>query len=313
MHFWSLVLNFFLLLVDQRCALAHGADTYLRYFNVAPYVRTASRMLMNNGVSNTSDRLAVMLLFSHAMRDEHYGPCFRCSFLSMQKNLMGATKCDFFIFARPEAIKELSSLSWIKGGSNTYILTIDEEDETNWKVPRWIRPESNWSQGWPEDYRLMGHWRLGFSFPFAHELGYRFMLQTDTDVYINQPITIDLVREAREKGFYLTNRQFTFNEVKRFYKGLPELADYWITTRTLLDGAHITADNASKAGIKGPIFKHCNPKDRSGLRTATTRDSTVPGWQGWDALCIAGHFSIFSLDWWFSWEVQVRQSIDLRM
>jgi len=285
----------------------HGADTYLKYFNVQPYVRTAQQLLMNNGVSlsSVSERLAVMLLFSHALRDEHYGPCFKCSLISMQENLLKAgTKADFYIFVRPSAIKELASCSWIKNGLNIYILTLDEDDETNWKVPTWIRPVSNWSQGWPEEYRLMGHWRLGFQFPFVRQLGYSYMLQTDTDVYINMPIKVDLVKEARERRFFLTNRNFTFYEVRRYYKGLPELADYWLTSRTNLDGAHITAENASRAGIQGPIFRHCNPQDRSGLRTAPTRDAQTPGWSGWDALCIAGHFSIFDLDWWFSWQVQ---------
>ena len=296
-----------LLILWIACSDAeHQAESYLKYYNVEAHVRLARASLTKAGVTSTSDRLAVMLLFTHALRDEHYGPCFRCSFLSMQANinLQGATKADFFIFVRPEVVDEMSKLSWIKSGKNLHILTVDPEDDRNWKVPTWLRPSSNWSQGWPEDYRLMGHWRLCFSFPFARQLQYKYMLQTDTDVYINEPITVDLVAEARLNNYYLTNRNWTFLEVRRFYKGLPELAQYWLNTRTHLDGQHITVENASSAGIKGPIFKHCTPQDRSGLRTGTTRDARVPGFSGWDAECIAGHFSIFSLDWWFSWEVQ---------
>ena len=151
----------------------------------------------------------------------------------------------------------------------------------------------------------MGHWRLGFSFPFAKAMGYKYSLQTDTDAYPMDKITVDLVKEAKEKNYYLTNKNFKFFEGKGFYMGLPELAQYWITTRLPgMAGTFFTAENASKAGIKGPILKHCIPQDRSGLRTATTDWAGVPGRQGWDAECIAGHFSVFSLDWWFSWEVQ---------
>lgn len=151
----------------------------------------------------------------------------------------------------------------------------------------------------------MGHWRLGFSFSFAKALGYKYSLQTDTDCYALEKITVDLVKEAREKNYSLTNKRHTFLETKGYYMGLPELAQYWITTRLPgMAGTFFTAENASKAGIKGPILKHCIPQDRSGLRTANTDWGGAAGRQGWDAECIAGHFSVFSLDWWFSWEVQ---------
>ena len=65
-------------------------------------------------------------------------------------------------------------------------------------------------------------------------------------------------------------------------------------------GLLVSAENASNAGIPGPVFKHCTPPDRSGLRTAS-----LPGsWssdqhdrEGWDAQCIAGHFNIFRCVW----------------
>jgi hypothetical protein len=37
--------------------------------------------------------------------------------------------------------------------------------------------QRTWSQGFQLEYRLMGHWRLAFSFPFVRALGYKYLLQ----------------------------------------------------------------------------------------------------------------------------------------
>ena len=65
------------------------------------------------------------------------------------------------------------------------------------------------------------------------------------------------------------------------------------TTRAHVEGEFITAETAFSKGIKGPIFKHCNPPDRSGLRTASTTYTETEGREGWDSKCISGNFNIF--------------------
>ena len=59
----------------------------------------------------------------------------------------------------------------------------------------------------------------------------------------------------------------------------------------------VTAENASKAGIKGPLIKHCSPPDLTGLFSGR---GFPPDRSGWDAQCIAGNFNLLSLDWWDS-------------
>ena len=103
------------------------------------------------------------------------------------------------------------SKSWLTSTPNLYILILDEDSDKVWKIPEWVRPadkvrqrlnlifvlpyvlphvyscfthrtQVQWSwrrklRNAQYEYRLMGHWRLGFTFPFARALGYKYLLQ----------------------------------------------------------------------------------------------------------------------------------------
>ena len=56
--------------------------------------------------------------------------------------------------------------------------------------------------------------------------------------------------------------------------------------RALYCGTH-------QVGLAGPVLKHCNPADLTGLRTSDKDWPGEEGRKGWDAECIAGHFNIF--------------------
>ena len=100
---------------------------------------------------------------------------------------MPNTPTDLFLFVKPEHSQQITEISWVTKTPNLYIMHLDDSDEASWKIPEWVRPEKVdntnvgfnyvWSAGFSNEYRLMGHWRLGFSFPFAKELGYKYMLQ----------------------------------------------------------------------------------------------------------------------------------------
>ena len=143
-----------------------------------------------------TDRLAVMLLYSHNISEPNYGPCLKCALGYYVQNLMPSTPTDLFLFVKPEYSQQIAQISWVTKTPNLYIMHLDDSDESSWKIPEWVRPlkvdNTNvgfnhvWSAGFSNEYRLMGHWRLGFSFPFAKELGYKYMLQVSG---VNSSIT----------------------------------------------------------------------------------------------------------------------------
>jgi len=137
------------------------------------------------------------------------------------------------------------------------------------------------------------------------------MYQLDTDSYLTQNITFNMVEFLRGKDIFLTNnREIKYGyEIRVYNMGLPELARYWMTTRGGLEGLYVTAENISASGkryIAGSILKHCRPADITGLHTCSA-DACSPdrdGWTGWDGHMFSGNNQIFSLDHWFTWEIQ---------
>ena len=114
---------------------------YLKYYNVAKPVAVAKKMLEMNGILNRTDRLAVMLLYSHPIEHNSYGPCLKCSLHYYTTNLQPNTPSDLFLFVKPEVIQQISGLSWIRDTPNLYIMQLDDTDVASWKIPEWVRPE----------------------------------------------------------------------------------------------------------------------------------------------------------------------------
>ncbi|GAX84688.1 hypothetical protein CEUSTIGMA_g12109.t1 [Chlamydomonas eustigma] len=188
-----------------------------------------------------------------------------------------------------------------------------EDNDKSFKIPEWIRPDAgaknrHWTGGgFGLEYRLMGHWRLVFSFPFARDLGYKFIMQADADTFIMEKIGYNLIDHMREKDVWVTNYDLKIPEEREYNMGLPELARYWMISRGRMEGLYVTADNASTAGhgyIKGPVFSHCRPADINGLHTCSELVCRGETWRGWDGEMFSGHYQIFKLDHWFSWEIQ---------
>ncbi len=49
----------------------------------------------------------------------------------------------------------------------------------------------------------MGHWRLAFVFPFARELGYRYLWQTDDDAYLHEPVGFNVLAHMENKSLVI--------------------------------------------------------------------------------------------------------------
>ncbi|KAG1654358.1 hypothetical protein FOA52_011292 [Chlamydomonas sp. UWO 241] len=223
----------------QRAAAGEDTAEYLKYHNVEAAANTADAMLEGAGVTREarSGRLAVMLLYTYDITSLHNGPCLKTSLRMYQDNLLAHTPTDLFLFVKQKHKQGIMEAPWLTNTSNLHVIELDESDSRSWKMPTFIRPESAWSQGFSPEYRLMGQWRLAFSFPFARELGYKYMLQADTDTYVVEPIGYNLVVFLKLKDIWMTNRNTWFWEIYDFYKGLPELANFWLFTRVPTDGA----------------------------------------------------------------------------
>ena len=67
----------------------------------------------------------------------------------------------------------------------------------------------------------------------------QYLLQSDTDTYILDKIEFNLVTFMRENNLYLTNRNQTFFEVRDYYKGLPEMAHFWMVSSLNMEDMRI--------------------------------------------------------------------------
>ena len=133
----------------------------------------------------------------------------------------------------------------------------------------------------------MGAWRLGFSFAFVRARGYAYLLQMDDDTFVHAPVADNLVALMRDNGYLIANRLHALNETREVTAGLPELAAYYLATRSLEPA--------------GPLFAHRVPPDARGLHTLVPG---APQPNGWDAQSLAGNFNIFDIAFWFSPPVQ---------
>lgn len=284
---------------DEHHEFAHSK--YLKHDFVHSRVSIAKSLLheAHIDINSTADRLAILLLYTHSIKNTVNGPCLKYSITQFYKNIQkGGTKADIFLFVKSEWMSAIAALPWIKELSHqVFLIPIDMEQ---WVKPlETLRPrDKGWSDGFTIDYRLMGDWKLRYSFPFAYELGYKYMLQADSDTYVMSLVGYDLVKDMKDKGILMGNRNLFYTEPVVYHKGLPEITRYFLATRLGLD-SYVTAQNASKAGIKGPLLKHCYPQDINGLRTGDPINK-----MGWDAQAVSGNFNLFSLDWYMSWEVQ---------
>ena len=114
-------------------------------------------MLEMNGITNLTDRLAVMLLNSHSVTAEDYGPCLKCALGYLADNLLPSTPSDLFLFVKSEHAQQIAMMSWVTRTPNLYILHLDEGDHSSWRMPQWLRPEM-----------LNGEWQWSPGFTGAH-------------------------------------------------------------------------------------------------------------------------------------------------
>lgn len=148
----------------------------------------------------------------------------------------------------------------------------------------------------------MGHWRLHYPFAYGRALGYKYLLQIDTDSNFLETIECNLVKEMEEGNFDMGGRIIIQDQPTW---GLPELTRYFLVTEQIMPAT---------------LFDHCNPKNIDGLYTlsSTTFPKLEPSskkWRvfdpdnrvgkgGWSQTVIYGNFIIYNLEFWYREDVQ---------
>lgn len=79
--------------------------------------------------------------------------------------------------------------------------------------------------------------------------GYRYLLQTDDDAFLAEPLLSNLVELMESGSFQMAARDIKFDDASVLW-GLAELAKYFILTEVIYPSS---------------LFSHCNPPDMTGL------------------------------------------------
>jgi len=280
-----------------------GVPKWLQYHDVTDSVKYAKDLMEKMNITNPKDRLPIMMLYSHPLdnRSENYLTALKNCLTRINQNVRPWTPVDLFLFMKKEYIPNPIP-DWMVE-SKPLIIPLDEK---LWEYPSYLRPEQrNWSPGFSKDYRLMGHWRLAFQHAFGAELGYEYIFQFDSDTFVNREIKYNLVEFMRKGGYWATNRNAYFYEVVDYFRGLPELANFWLVTRR---GGGCNHWNLN---VVGPLWNKTYPASLPGLITPINCDKSggqmIPQnkpWEGWGGKCIAGHYTIWDLKFWFQEDVQ---------
>jgi hypothetical protein len=192
-----------------------------------------------------------------------------CAIKNLEEMLFRSTPTDVFVFfPRPknriDAYRRCGDYALKL--PNVWFLDV-EEWHTDINQSLWGKENS-----YPEDYRLMGEWRLAVQFKFLRKLGYKYALQFDDDSRLLEPLKVNLVH-VMSKGGYHWGAKKILHDVDWACKGIAELTRYFIVAEDL---------------VPEQLYEHCNPKNISGLYTG-----------GWDRTIMYGNFIIVSLDFWF--------------
>eukprot|EP00195_Chlamydomonas_chlamydogama_P007824 CAMPEP_0202893478 /NCGR_PEP_ID=MMETSP1392-20130828/3054_1 /ASSEMBLY_ACC=CAM_ASM_000868 /TAXON_ID=225041 /ORGANISM="Chlamydomonas chlamydogama, Strain SAG 11-48b" /LENGTH=325 /DNA_ID=CAMNT_0049577827 /DNA_START=372 /DNA_END=1349 /DNA_ORIENTATION=+ len=247
-----------------------------------------------------------MMLYSHPLDARNsesaaYLSALKCSLASLKANLRHTTPVDLYLFMKKEFIPNPVP-EWLSGHGIIFVPL----DEKLWEYPGYLRPtDRNWSGGFSKEYRLMGHWRLAFQHSFCRALGYEYLFQFDSDTYVFSNVTYNLVDFMRTGDYWITNKNFFFYEVVDYFRGLPELANFWLVTRRGGGCGHWDLR------VTGPLWNKTSPQGLPGLITPIHCDKaggqTIPHgqpWEGYAGKCIAGNYNIWSLKFWFQEDVQ---------
>ena len=230
------------------------------------------------------DSIAVMYLFTHNWDTQHVwddeehdtrnrARLLMCSIELMYLHIAPYTLIDVYLFYKTPPPPEIEMK--LKKFPTLHLKQIDPKD---WKIPENAAKRGNRRTFtyFGDDYRLMGHWRLTFAFKYVKSLGHDYLLFTDDDSFVMEPVKENMMSMLKSNHISTAYRKLVKDNEPS--KALAELTRYFITT------------NDVKPTM---LYEDCDPADITGLYTG-----------GWRASVMHGNFMIISVDLWFSPEVQ---------
>lgn len=202
-----------------------------------------------------------------------------CPFLKgFNDRFIASNPADVFLFLQSDAPghseRVTSCLDLLPGFYAIDLRT--HEQALGWSVPHHVRDRKRWTGGWPEQYRVMGHWRMTVQFHLARTLGYEFLLQVDDDSEFPSVIEDNLFKIMERDKLKIAGRA-AFPDADHVTVGLPELARYFIVT-----------ENFQPSPL---LYSHCNPASVEGLVSESKGSTGV----GWDRTAFYGNFVIYSI------------------
>lgn len=254
----------------------------------ATYLQASALRKHGADSEKNASRLFVQVLSTQGHKD-------LCTALeTLDKNVFHATPGDVFVFSLDNHAKmhyEKECPNAVNTGSASF-----EVLEEGWITPAQASNASEWHIGWAsEGYRRMGHWRLVYPLSLAKSLGYKWVLQLDTDSVVLKQLQQNLIAELDSKGAELGARAVTIDTA---VWGLPELTRYFLVSEQIQPTT---------------LFQHCIPPNLDGVHSISAQafsggKSEEPAYTrlevGWDRHVLFGNFVIISTDLWFRRDVQ---------
>lgn len=241
-------------------------------------------------LEDNANRLFIHTLSSH----QHGGVCDVLE--GIDRTILPGTPGDCFVFSLDnlaEAHVQRNCRDAITRGTLTFLSL-----GVGWSVPEEVSNSSKWHMRdrYDVNYRRMGNWKLTYPMSYAKSLGYRWVLQIDTDSDVKQPLQRSVIEELDRKSAYMAGRA---TAVDLTTWGLPELTRYFLVAE------QITPQT---------LFQYCKPQSIDGLYTLSPE--TFPGETagepttslhesgGWNKTVIYTNFVVISTDFWFRDDVQ---------
>lgn len=193
-------------------------------------VLTAKRFLNRNNISTFADRLPIIIGFSYPIilpltefnyRRLHF---LHCSLHKFYNNIGNYTPIDVYLWV---SNNELSNLPlWIL--TEYPQLIVLPIPTSSWKLPQNVGAHYGWkhSDVFKEDYFIHSRWRMTFAMEFVKSMGYKYILLTDDDTFVLNPIPFNIIENFSNASILMGQRERRIMEKPKYLAGLAEFTRF---------------------------------------------------------------------------------------
>lgn len=187
-------------------------------------VSSAQRFSINR--TAFSERLPIIIGFSYPIvspltefnyRRFHY---LHCSLHKVYNNIGNYTPIDVYLWVSADETSQLPL--WIQ--TEYPQLIILPIPVSSWQLPTNIGPHHGWkhSDVFKEDYFIHSRWRMTFAMEFVKAMGYKYILLTDDDTFVMNPIPFNIIEQFSNSNVLMGQRERRIMEQPKYLTGLAE-------------------------------------------------------------------------------------------